>query len=516
MNYKMYLLALNWLILGILFLTSPSLVYAQSANAVLSKEAMLEDLRLFREIREAANSGMYEYRSREEIDSTYRWAEKQITEASTILDLYIILSELTDFEGSLHNDTGLPDDLSSEFRNESTGYFPYPLIQLEGKSVMNLDSTPIPLGSEIISIDGRRSTELVLSFHKFYTTDGYNLTGKKSGIDVYFPIYYRYLNGPRDTFTVDYLPHGEQDIKTVRIPSTGYRDYSRNYRIRHSKYLDAAGSKGSTYNLNNRTYSFEKIDDRAGLLTINSFLIGWNEEDKRHKAYVRFLDSVFTAVAQEGIENMIVDVRQNGGGTDPNDMVTYSFLSDRPFVENTEAWVSATRIPYWKHLDADVFFLIRPIAKMIFQRQLRKEFPIERNGRFYADDTSQDHQIRQPRSNAFTGRVYLLIGGNVASAGSMFAAMAAGNSNTKTVGEETMGGYWKHNGHQPVTYRLPNSGITTTFSIVNLVQDVVEDPKQPRGRGVLPDYPVRQTVGDFLERRDTQMEYVLRLVQAPK
>lgn len=69
------------------------------------------------------------------------------------------------------------------------------------------------------------------------------------------------------------------------------------------------------------------------------------------------------------------------------------------------------------------------------------------NGRYYQNENSTDHLIRTPNTNAFNGKIYLLISPAIASAGTLFAAMVAGNENTFTIGEETMGGYYGHNGH---------------------------------------------------------------------
>ena len=43
-------------------------------DKMLSVTEMQEDLRLFREIREKANSGFYRYRKKQQIDSIYKWA----------------------------------------------------------------------------------------------------------------------------------------------------------------------------------------------------------------------------------------------------------------------------------------------------------------------------------------------------------------------------------------------------------------------------------------------------------
>jgi hypothetical protein len=47
---------------------------------------------------------------------------------------------------------------------------------------------------------------------------------------------------------------------------------------------------------------------------------------------------------------------------------------------------------------------------------------------------------------------------------------------------------------------------------VDLRQEVPHRRNQPAGRGVLPDYTVRQSVADFLTNRDAQLEFTLALM----
>ena len=91
--------------------------------------------------------------------------------------------------------------------------------------------------------------------------------------------------------------------------------------------------------------------------------------------------------------------------------------------------------------------------------------------------------------------------------------MLVGNENTTSIGEETMGGYYGHNGHTEFAYVLPESKILTGFFIDNIEQDVPEKSKQFYNRGIIPDYEIPQTFEDFLNKQDTQMEFVLKLIE---
>jgi len=76
-----------------------------------------------------------------------------------------------------------------------------------------------------------------------------------------------------------------------------------------------------------------------------------------------------------------------------------------------------------------------------------------------------------------------------------------------------MGGYYGYNGHTPITYKLPKSKIEITFSIVNLEQDVPKKDNQIYNYGIIPDYQITQTYDDYLLQKDTQMDFLLHLIQ---
>ena len=48
---------------------------AQSVDDPLAQTTMQSELEVFKKIRVAANSGLYKYRTKAQIDSIYQWAE---------------------------------------------------------------------------------------------------------------------------------------------------------------------------------------------------------------------------------------------------------------------------------------------------------------------------------------------------------------------------------------------------------------------------------------------------------
>jgi hypothetical protein len=492
-----------FLILFIAFIAN-----GQTIDESFSKEKMKRDFEVFKSISSEANSGVKKYRTEKQIDSIYNWANQQIEKTTSFREFYNLIYIVSDFEGSCHNEVSLPKKHAKNLKNETFGYFPYPIKLIGSKWLVNISDKEIPLGAEIVKINDVPIITIIPELYKYYSTDGNNLTGKRIGLMKNFSKYYSLNFGLSKTFSVDYINPKSNLLETKSIISIGNKEYYENFRNMHSMSID------QFYYANlkeNQKYHYKQLDSLTGILTIHTFDMG-NEITNEHRKYVHFLDSIFTSINVNNIKNLIVDVRNNGGGTDPNDLVTYSYLTNRNFQENKQAWISFKKIPLIKYYNIRIPKFIRPLVVGKYNKEFQKEFPKEQDGKFYQDKNSDDHKVWTPNQNAFNGNIYLLTSPKVASAGSLFASMVAGNKNTTTIGEETLGGYYGHNGHTPLSYKLPKSKIVITFSVVNLEQDVPKKENQKYGSGIIPNYEITQTFNDFMKNEDTQMKFTTELL----
>lgn len=496
--------------ISLFFFIIPNISFSQSIDDSFLQRKMQKDLEIFKNIRLKANSGLYKYRTKKQIDSIYNWAEKEINNLSTYRDFYNLISTLTDYEGSLHNNTFFPEKRFETIKKEKSGYFPFPLKIVENKVLLNFQTDEIPLGVEIVSINDRKISDIIPNTYKFYTTDGINTTGKQIGINSSFSRYYRYLFGLEKEFKITFKTKILNTKKTVIVKSVGYSDYRKNFKNRHSKPFDRLQYEAPNQD---EIYNYKQINKKTGIITISSFAIGGNEETTEHKIYKKWLDSIFVNIKNNDIKNLIIDVRNNGGGTDPNDVITYSYLTSRKFQESKQVWISFNKIPLLKYYDSTIPAFLRPLGIGKFNRYFKKRFPTEKDGKYFISKETNEMKVREPNKNAFTGNIYLLISPRVASAGSLFSAMVAGNENTITIGEEAMGGYYGHNGHTSFEYILPKSKIEIEFSIDNIEQDVPKKENQLYNRGIIPDYNIAQTYEDYLKQKDTQMDFVLDLIK---
>ncbi len=471
---------------------------------MLAKQRVLDDLLLFQRIKEAAHAGLYKYRSKARMDSAFIAARAQVTDSPTVLDAYRLVVGLTDFEGSLHNDTRLPDSVRTALHAEA-GFFPYPVKLVAGRLLLNSAHAPIPAGAALVSVDGRPAGQLVRELGKYYTTDGFNQTGKTVGLAADFPEYYRLEYGPHAAFQVRYILPTRPDTLLQALPAVTYGRYQQAFAARYSRAFDHDFFDDAP-----RPYTFRRVASQpTAVLTINTFSLG-EDNSPGHRRYAAFLDSCFTQLRRPpAVRNLVVDVRANGGGDDDNDMLTFSYLAAAPFRENRGATVAFRRVPFRRYLSVARDTAERAVLVREIETELRTDFAPGPDGRLH--ENARGNPVFRPQKNRFRGRVFLLISPRVASAGSMFAAMVRGNTPAVVIGEETMGGYYGHTGHGELRYTLPNTGIETSFFWVDLRQDVPLRPGQPAGRGVLPDYEVRQSAADFRANRDPQLAFALRL-----
>ncbi|MBL7705791.1 MAG: hypothetical protein JNM21_09640 [Taibaiella sp.] len=463
------------------------------------KNEWLDDLATFKRIRFRANSGLWVYRSRQQIDSIYKWAEEEVIQhCNHIFDFYKVIVILTDFEGSCHNVTYLPQVIKDYFAGQNI-YFPITIHNLNGTLVHNGVHQQIPLGAEIISVNEVTAPELIARLAKYYHSDGFSRPYKErlafqKGLKEKYLIEF----GPSTRYRVKYKSEGKENVLT--LPGLDVGTFEQMQEKRHTLGWDSL--------LRKEKYSFTRLRQDLFQLSIRGFDFAQHQQDSNYARYVTFLDSAFTILNQNRNNRLILDLRYNTGGAGFLYEKTFSYMSDRPFRDANFAYSSFNEVPEKEALVISPFFLANGVTNSAeLDVHLKQRFPVGVNGKYYLSDSF--NPLVLPHKTPFKGTVFLLVDEQVASAGAHLASLVKAYTNCITIGQETCGGYYEHNGHLPFIYQLPHTGIQTGFSIVYVNQDARPLDTQLKGSGIVPDIVIAPSLDEFLKQQDAAINYIL-------
>jgi C-terminal processing protease CtpA/Prc len=358
-----------------------------------------------------------------------------------------------------HTYATYPKALAAHLRRSPQGFFPLHLKcwgdTMLVVSHLNPADSSVPRGSRITAINGMTPPEIRDAMFRFLPTDGYAQNLNYHRLSASFPTLHRNIFGLRKDYQVSVrTPNGTDTTLTLKafravLDSSG-RPADRPGPSRAAKAL----------------HYFTDTVSQAAVLRINSF-------DKR-LGVRRFFRRSFRDIRRKGTRDLIVDIRNNGGGYVDQQAQLARYLKKTPFrVADTAAAVT-------RHLGR-----LRRYVRHSLDDQLVLAFLTRRqtDGKYHL--RYWERKVFHPKKrNAFTGHTHVLISGPTFSAAALFAALVKGQDNITLLGEETGGGAYANNGLLLPECRLPNTGIRITLPLFRLVPD---GQAPHTGRGVQPD-----------------------------
>lgn len=463
-----------------------------------------EDLQTYRDIIETAHSGMYLYTSKEVFDSIFKKANEKLPTLKNTREFYNLIAGIHTKINCGHSSFYTSGDIFSELKNNATNaFFPFKVKFLKDTLVVAQNYGKLKKGTQILSINRNTIKKITAETFKLLSSDGYNTTFKYRQLEDDFSTNYFLAFGPQEKFTIAYLHNSDKETCTVELPGIPKSELE----------------KTSTESHYEKPYYIEYVDDNTVLLTVNTFS---TETRKNQKKFFRFLKNSFSEINKKGIKNLILDIRENTGGDDGNDMELASYLIDTHFKENKYRKLGTVDNlpPYPQYLlrqwydmmelDADSTpeTIQKTMKKMVKEEMIKGD-----DGAYYWREDKVIH--RDPAKNKFKGNVFVLTSGSVFSGGGLFSALVRDKSNAIFIGEETGGGYYRHTGSIPLFYNLPNSKLIFSIFIVINEQDV-DQKLFPEGSGTVPHYKVYPTIKEFINGRDAVLEKAKQLIKEAK
>jgi len=478
---------MNRLALFTLLTTLPGSLTAQAydVDKVFALEQLREDFSVLRASLEQGHAGLYRYSDKPAIDRLFDVTAGEITGPMTELEFLRLLAPVV--AGANDGHTGLSPSrpLTQHFQTQPI-LFPIKLRFLGGKAYVYRDYTndqSLVLGGELTHINGRAIDEIVAVLLPMMTSDGRIETSKYKRLEreTAFGALYSALYGLTTEFTITNRPGGTEQTVTVRGLSGA--DLAARLRTRYPEDLVTKPPIELSWR------------DDVPILTVRTF--GGGAYRQARIDYAAFLQTVFSEFDRRDAQDLVIDVRDNGGGSDE-----YGSLLAAHLLSDEFEYYESLRV------NSDSFDFLR------YTTMSNDDVPRDR---LRANETGiydflghSNLDLQQPQSPTFTGNVYILINGGSFSATGEFTSAVNHNRDVTFVGEESGAGYYGNTSGMMTVVTLPHTRLRVRLPMVRYTMAV--SGYSPADRGMIPGHEVIPTIDDVLAGRDAEMEFVLELI----
>ncbi|HTE01262.1 MAG TPA: S41 family peptidase [Mucilaginibacter sp.] len=475
-------------ILLLLFL--PSFIFAQNVNRPGYSVAELKnDFKIFRSALEEGHPGIYRYNSKVTMNSIFEAAEMSITRPMGESEYQILLSKVTTQIGCGHLAVIAPKIDQDKFDKEPTA-IPFQPYYSGGKLFVLTNFSAIAdkgfVGARIVSVNGHLTHAMLKDMFAIMSADGNNKTYKYRNLTYskYFTRYFYYLYGDTNSYTVEYISGAGTSVKKTKLAGLPFSELNA---IRDKKYPQHFLSDPLEFKLED--------DKKTAYLKIESFDEDVLEQKKID--FSKFLQSAFNRIDSNKIKNLIIDLRNNHGGTDEFGKLLFSYLMAHDFDYYSSLTIKTDSFGFFKYTT----MRSPKVPKGMLKANAAGTFDVIRH---------PNVGKQKPLLPTYSGKIYVLINGGCFSTASECISMIHSNTNAVFIGEESGGGYYGNNSGMVPEMTLPNTKIRIAIPLMKYVMAVKD--YQFKDRGLIPNYEVIPKIADKLNGNDPELEFAKKLI----
>ena len=450
-----------------------------------------EDINEFIKILEEVHVNPYMKISKDKFYKAAEDLKNSINDSLTRQQFYQVFTPLADLLNDSHTGVNFPSGIWKHYQYEADGlFFPMEIETTKDKRIFikrDLLKNNIPDNTEILSINSMKSEDIINTFLKYEHSPIENSSIKR--LENKFVDYLWWILDFRGPYTV------ETNIGTFNVGGQTWEVYLKNRDLFRNNN-----------NLSSESIVLNEVDASTCILHITSFDIPISE-------FKIQIEEQFKMIQEKAYENLIIDVRNNGGGNDQNGRTVIDFITDKPYSEALASTFMMKRSKrYEKSIKCKAPWIIRWMVNLRtvswFDKERRKLFKALLNTP-RGKNAIAHLPLMEPTENPyrFKGNVYVLSNQNSYSATTAFLGAVKDYGLGTIIGTET--GDCPTGFGNNFYFELNNSRLRCHSSTTFMIRPSGD---QDMTHGVIPDYYVEQTIEDTEKDIDTILKKALDLI----
>lgn len=488
-------------VLLFLMILLPFSVSAQNFGELekISSEKLLRDFDLLQQAIEQYHSGAYWYTPKDSFDRAFQQTRASLQKPMNELEFHKTIAPLVCLTREDHCNIFLSSETQEHLRKNGR-FFPFVVKFLDQKLyiVQNASAREADfIGKEILQINGENVASIVKNLGGQFASDGYIQAVKYSDLDgLAFARQYFLYYGLVDQFNI--LLQGENGNKEYNIPALSLEEARINLATNTPN-----PSKSSDEEPDNLEYRI--LTKEIAYLGVHTFASSAYKKNKVHRNYKKFLREAFLDIQEKQIRHLIIDMRQNGGGSEGNENLLYSYLDDN-YQKYKSVTAKAQKLSLDNGKDKPLKIKTFGFFERVFGNRKRADGSYERKENIgFGLRAYKKEPVFKYRDS-----LYVLIHPVTYSGGSEFANMLYTRQRATFIGEETGGGFYGNTSGYSYELELPHSGIIIDIPALKFEMNV---EGLPFGRGVIPHHRVIPSIEEYLAGQDVVLAYTLDLIK---
>lgn len=412
-------------------------------NKTYSKTEYETDLDYLLESLTKTHPNVFKFTSKAEFTELVNGLKDKLTDESTYAEFVWMCREVISAVNCSHTHMGRLG--YEQALLPAKYYFPIGIRVIENQLFVsnNLANKSLKLGDEIKSINRKTCDEILAQVYIHIPSQGKVKSAQIKEFNFWFASTLPYILNFPNSYEVEL-----KDGRKFTFKNDEPKEYIR-------------PARAYPYTCKGKYLCLDFEENNTAVLTISSFnYYPWNNLEE----FTSFLDSSMAEIQKRGSQNLIVDLRGNGGGSPEAGMHLLKYLMPKPFV-------------YYSIVDF-------PEKKQKIQGEFEQT----------------------PFENRFTGNCYFIIDGRGQSTTGHVVSLIKYHKLGTIIGEELGSNQFCSAGQS--IFRLPNTRLE--YYVANNTHKAAVIGFDD-ALGIMPDVFITQSIDDYLNQKDVVKEHALKM-----